>query len=222
MKKIEIIKTEDGSHTISVPSLEETYHSIHGALQESKHVYINAGINFYRAQNPSTTALKILEFGYGTGLNCLLTAVNNAGDCTIHYHSLDKYPLEAKIIKQLNYGELLNAQELFNKINFAQWDTELEINKYFFLRKIKVDFRDFSTIDQYNIIYFDAFAPDKQPELWTKSIFSRCYQLLNKRGVLVTYSAKGQLKRDLKSVGFLVESLPGPPGKFEITRAVKH
>jgi len=221
LDKLEIIKTEDGSHTIAIPSLNETYHSIHGAIQESKHVYLNAGLNYYIEQNPSLTALKILEFGFGTGLNCLLTAASNVGGRNINYHSLDKYPLDSETIKQLNYGELLKEKELFKRIHFAQWATVVKINKYFNLQKIKTDFRKFRAIDEYNIIYFDAFAPNKQPHLWSIEIFENCFKMLEQGGILVTYSAKGQLKRDLKTIGFTIESIPGPPGKFEITRAIK-
>lgn len=218
---IKIITTEDGSHSIHLAELEETYHSIHGAIQESNHVFIEAGLNYWLSKNSNPTSLSILEFGFGTGLNALLTAIKVDVCRKTSYHTLEKFPLSKEITDSLNYGEILGKPELFHKIHSANWGLEQSIMPYFSIKKIETDFSDFSANDDYNIIYFDAFAPSKQPQLWTKSIFERCYQMIKKGGVLVTYSAKGQLKRDLRSIGFMVESLPGPPGKFEITRAIK-
>jgi tRNA U34 5-methylaminomethyl-2-thiouridine-forming methyltransferase MnmC len=218
---IKLITTEDGSHSLHLAELEETYHSIHGAIQESNHVFIEAGLNYWMSKNPKSTSLSILEFGFGTGLNALLTAIKVDACRKASYHTLEKYPLSKEITDLLNYGELLGNPELFHKIHSADWGLEQSIIPYFSIKKMETDFNDFSANVSYDIIYFDAFAPNKQPELWTKSTFDRCHQMLNKGGVLVTYSARGQLKRDLRSIGFTVESLPGPPGKFEITRAIK-
>ena len=218
---IKLITTEDGSHSIHLAELEETYHSIHGAIQESNHVFIEAGLNYWLNKNQNTASLNILEFGFGTGLNALLTAIQVDPGLKVIYHTLEKYPLPKKMTELLNYGDVLNNAALFSKIHNASWGEVQMIIPDFSIKKIKTDFREFSANNQYNIIYFDAFAPNKQPELWTKKIFEHCHQLLSKGGVLVTYSAKGQLKRDLKAIGFMVESLPGPPGKFEITRAIK-
>ncbi len=221
MVKPQIILTDDGSHTIIVPELDETYHSIHGAIQESKHVFIEAGLNYWLCMNASLSAINILEFGFGTGLNALLTMVNIDHDLKAIYHTLEKHPLSTAITEALNYGGILHETELFNKIHNAKWNEEQVITPNFSIKKIAIDFRNYVNDRQYDIIYFDAFAPSKQPELWTKEIFEYCYRLLHPGGVFVTYSAKGQLKRDLKAVGFKVESLPGPPFKFEITRALK-
>ena len=218
---IELITTEDGSHTLHLPDLDETYHSIHGAIQESNHVFVNAGLNYWLAQNQQAKSISILEYGFGTGLNALLTAIKIGPTIKVHYHTLEKYPLPKEIIRLLNYGKVLHNEVLFDKIHRVGWDKEEAILPDFLLWKISTDFSTYNTTRSYDIIYFDAFAPSKQPELWTKEIFNSCYKLLNKGAVLVTYSAKGQLKRDLKSIGFRVESLPGPPGKFEITRALK-
>jgi tRNA U34 5-methylaminomethyl-2-thiouridine-forming methyltransferase MnmC len=218
---MKVILTEDDSHSIYLPELDETYHSIHGAIQESNHVFIEAGLNFWLSNNTEIPSVKILEFGFGTGLNTLLTVAEVDVSINVNYHSLEKYPLPKEITQSLNYGEVLHNAELFDRIHDATWGETQPILPNFSINKIKTDFRDYVNGTACDIIYFDAFAPSKQPELWTKSIFESCYQFLNKGGVLVTYSAKGQLKRDLTSIGFVVDSLPGPPGKFEITRAIK-
>jgi len=218
---IKIIATEDGSSSLYLKNLDETYHSVHGAIQESNHVFIEAGLKFWLSKNTNTATVQILEFGFGTGLNAMLTSLNINGGIKMAYHGLEKYPLSKKICSSLNYGEVLHNLELFIKIHDSKWGKEEKITPDFKLKKIEVDFRNYSTNTHYDVIYFDAFSPSKQPKLWTREIFEECYLLLNKGGVLVTYSAKGQLKRDLKSVGFMVESIPGPPGKFEITRATK-
>jgi tRNA U34 5-methylaminomethyl-2-thiouridine-forming methyltransferase MnmC len=220
-KNLQIITTEDGSHSLYIPEIDETYHSIHGAVQESMHVYIDAGLNYWLGKNEKATTVNLLEIGFGTGLNALLTAMKTVDKIETVYHTLEKHPLQATIIESLNYSEILHDQTLFNKIHRANWGAAQQLTTNFKISKIAQDFKDYTTDVLYDIVYFDAFAPDKQPELWTKSVFERCYQLLKKGGMLVTYSAKGQLKRDLRAVGFVVESLPGPPGKFEITRALK-
>jgi tRNA U34 5-methylaminomethyl-2-thiouridine-forming methyltransferase MnmC len=220
-RPIKIITTEDGSHSLLYEEIEETYHSVHGAIQESNHVYIEAGLNYWLDMHVKSADVNILEYGFGTGLNALLTLLKTEGRIMVSYHTLEKYPLSRNITESLNYDVILNSPEAFNKIHRAKWDVENSISQNFSIKKIEVDFLDYVADKYYDIIYFDAFAPGKQPELWVKPVFDRCYQLLNKGGVLVTYSARGQLKRDLKSIGFTVESLPGPPGKFEITRAIK-
>jgi len=218
---MKVILTEDNSHSIYLAELDETYHSMHGAIQESKHVFIDAGLNYWLGKHPNLPGVKILEFGFGTGLNALLTSFNIDVSIKVDYHTLEKFPLTKEITQSLNYGEILNKSEVYAKMHNANWNESQSILPNFSIKKLETDFKDYISDETFDIIYFDAFAPSKQPELWTKSIFEHCYQFLNKGGVLVTYSAKGQLKRDLKSIGFEVEPLPGPPGKFEITRAVK-
>jgi tRNA U34 5-methylaminomethyl-2-thiouridine-forming methyltransferase MnmC len=220
-RNIKIIITKDGSSSLYVPEMDETYHSVHGAIQESAHVYIDAGLKYWRHKNEKANDITILELGFGTGLNAILTAIEVTGNIHTIYHTLEKYPLPTTVTDSLNYGDILRHQTLFNKIHQASWGTEEQITPNFVLSKIAIDFKDYTTDESYDLLYFDAFAPDKQPELWEKTNFERCYQLLKKGGMLVTYSARGQLKRDLRDVGFAVASLPGPPGKFEITRAIK-
>lgn len=220
-QNIKIITTQDGSHSLLYEELEETYHSIHGAIQESNHVYIEAGLNYWLSKNPTSTSLNILEFGFGTGLNALLTSLKTNSRIKATYDTLEKYPIAKKVSKSLNYGKLMHNPELFSAIHSAKWGEAEMITPDFLLAKTEIDFQEYKGDKKYDIIYFDAFAPSKQPELWTKEIFESCYGMMHQGAVLVTYSAKGQLKRDLKSLGFTVESLPGPPGKFEITRAMK-
>jgi tRNA U34 5-methylaminomethyl-2-thiouridine-forming methyltransferase MnmC len=216
-----IIKTEDGSHSLYSSELDETYHSSHGAIQESTHVFIKAGLEYLLSNYPELSETKLLEFGFGSGLNALLTAQKSLSTTKVVYHTIEKFPLAQDVTNALNYGKILHDEVLFDKIHKAEWEKEIAITPSFSINKLNIDFRDFTSTNNYDLIYYDAFSPGKQPELWEKSMFKKCYDLLSSRGILVTYSAKGQLKRDLKSIGFDVESLPGPPGKFEITRALK-
>lgn len=218
--KREIKITSDGSHTLYVPKLDEHYHSIHGAIQESMHVFINNGI-----QSLFKSPIKVLEVGFGTGLNALLTAVwSHKENVQVHYFGIESQPLELKLNESLNYSQELDEPEsatYFDKIISSDWHVESKIHNYFTLNKIEVRIQDYQTNHKYDIIYYDAFGPDVQEELWEYSLLKNIYELLNNNGIFVTYCAKGQLKRDLKELGFKVESLPGPPGKREMTRAVK-
>lgn len=219
---LNLIITEDGSHSLRVPELNETYHSSHGAIQESTHVFIKHGLNHWYENHPNK-GIKIFEVGFGTGLNAYLSALEAAKQgLHIDYHSIELYPIGANIASQLNYPKLLNDHmPLFNSLHEAAWEESVLINNRFTLRKMNASLLEFTFEDRYDIIYFDAFAPSKQPELWNYPIIEKCYQALNKNGIFVTYSAKGQLKRDLKAAGFTLETLPGPPGKFEMVRAIK-
>lgn len=215
----EIITTNDGSHTIFIPELGEHYHSIHGAIQESTHIFINSGLIFCKAD-----PLNILEVGFGTGLNVLLTAINNSdGKRKINYTTVEKYPLPDEIIKSLNY-HILTGEEgkrLFELIHYAKWNEVQNICKNFNLIKVNSDLLTMILKGSFDLIYFDAFGPDKQSEMWTKEIFEKISGVTNKNGILVTYSAKGEVKRNLKACGFEVNLLPGPPGKRQIIRAIK-
>jgi tRNA U34 5-methylaminomethyl-2-thiouridine-forming methyltransferase MnmC len=216
---IQIITTSDGSHTIFIPELKEHYHSIHGAVQESNFIFIKSG--FERSQ---ADPLRIFEVGFGTGLNALLTAVKSmSGKREVKYTSIEKYPLDDTIIRSLNHhiyaGE--SGKELFDMIHYAPWNQWVSICNKFSLRKIKGDITFCPLSEKYDLIYFDAFGPDKQPEMWTTEVFSTIASLTEKGGALVTYSAKGEVKRSLKACGFEVTLLPGPPGKRQIIRAVK-
>ena len=216
---IQLKITADGSHTLYVPELDEHYHSIHGAVQESNIIFIGAGFDRCQAD-----PLNIFEVGFGTGLNTLLTSLKSAsGKREVNYTTIEKYPVDETIIKSINhhlYGGK-SAKELACLIHSAPWDIWVSICNNFNLRKIKGDITDYPLSGKYELIYFDAFGPDKQPEMWTPEVFASIASVTEKGGALVTYSAKGEVKRNLKACGFEVTLLPGPPGKRQIIRAVK-
>ena len=223
MKK-EIFITADGSHSISVPELNVAYHSIHGAMQESLHVYIKTGLIESEIFD-YIGVHQVLEIGFGTGLNALLTLreADKHKNC-IYYTSIEPYPLSEEVIRQLNYCVQLgqpNYKALFEKMHQTGWEEMYEITEYFRLLKTKCNVFDFSTNDQYDIIYYDAFAPSAQPELWTKEIFNKMYELLKPGGLLVTYCSKGDVRRNMIAAGFEVEKPPGPAKKREMLRARK-
>lgn len=210
-------ETEDGSHTLYVPVIDETYHSIHGAVNESKHVFIEAGLSLIEKQE-----IKVLEIGFGTGLNALLVAIyaQNSGK-RISYTSIEKYPIEELVWEQLNYGEVLSSTKLFNTLHRVAWGSKAVITPNFSLKKLQADLKSLSLSDQYDCIFFDAFSPEKQAELWTEDIFRYIYTHTADNGVLTTYCAKGAVRRVLQAVGFKVERIPGPVGKREMLRARK-
>lgn len=217
----EIRITEDGSKTIYIPELDENYHSFHGALQEARHVFIENG---FRAVNKQEFA--VLEIGFGTGLNALLTALEaEYSNKMIHYHGLEAYPVESELLAQMDYCSVIDSpkcEELFTTIHRAKFDQACSINVHFELTKIHALLKDYSPkADQFDLIYYDAFGPRAQEDMWSISHFQKLFDSLKPGGIFVTYCAKGQVKRDLKSVGFQLESLPGPPGKREMTRGVK-
>lgn len=219
--KNKIVKTSDGSHSLYVEELDEHYHSYHGAIQEAKHVFIKNGFNYF-----NNSLINILEVGFGTGLNALLTYLEaDKKNLKVNYSGLELYPVPISLIKQLNYVQLMDVQsrgDIFTKMHTAIWDSEVHITSDFNLHKIHKSLFDVSFNPQkFDLVYFDAFGPRAQNEMWNKNIFESIYNWLKPGGVLVTYCAMGQLKRDLKACGFEVESLPGPPGKREMTRALK-
>lgn len=215
MKK-ELILTNDGSHSLFVKKLNETYHSIHGSIAEANHVFITNGLQFHRKLN-----INILEIGFGTGLNALLTLLN-LNQKRVNYTSLEPFPISEKIYNKLNFHELLKSdKETFTKLHNSDWEVNVPFTKKFNLNKLRKKIQYFNSSEKFDIIYFDAFAPEKQSEMWTKEVLSKCYHFLKPKGFLVTYCAKGVVKRTLKEVGFLVESLDGPPGKREMIRAIK-
>jgi len=215
MKK-ELIITKDGSHSLFVPELNENYHSVHGAIEEALHVFIKNGIHYHSKQN-----LNILEIGFGTGLNAFLTSENKKGK-TVNYTALEPYPVTEELYTKLNFFKLRNSDgETFLKLHQSDWKKEIEISNDFTLFKSEESVQDFTTNKKFDIIYFDAFSPETQTEMWTKDVFIKCYNLLNKEGFLVTYCAKGVVKRTMKTVGFEVIALDGPPGKRQMTRANK-
>jgi tRNA U34 5-methylaminomethyl-2-thiouridine-forming methyltransferase MnmC len=215
----EIVKTEDGSHTLFVPAMNEHYHSIHGAVQESAYIFIECGFRFCKEET-----INIFEVGFGTGLNALLTAADAcSGIKAVNYTSAEKYPISAEVAASLNHKEFAGIQgkELYNAIHTAPWNEPVNICRNFVLQKVETDLVTDPVSGMYNLIYFDAFGPDKQPEMWTRSIFDKVSAATTPGGILVTYSAKGEVRRILQACGFEVFLLPGPPGKRQIIRAIK-
>lgn len=219
-----IILTGDGSHSIEVPELKVTYHSIHGAIQESKHVFIQSGLLSSKVFD-YVGVHQVLEIGFGTGLNALLTLIEaDKYKNRIYYTAIELYPLNESEVKQLNYCEQLNLphyQQLFEKMHQVEWNELYEISWNFRLTKIKTDLHEFSTENSFFLIYFDAFAPNAQPGLWTKEVFEKMYSLLLPEGILVTYCSKGDVRRAMQAAGFKVEKIPGPRRKREMIRAIK-
>ncbi len=253
-----VITTEDGTSSIWWEEMDEHYHSIYGALQESQHVFIQAGLvpmlshkdkaclvspNRPNPQSPVKTLratslsnplvpqshnsppLHILEMGFGTGLNALLTlqyCQKYHPNQTIHYTTLEAYPVEKEMVKTLNFSTILGDRPIFEQLHEAAWNEVVEINPHFFIEKLHIQIQDYSPPTQhYHVIYFDAFAPTSQPELWSQEIFEKMYLALQPNGCLTTYCAKGIVKRAMKAAGFKLEPLPGPKNKREMTRAWK-
>lgn len=219
---LKIITTGDGSPSLWREDLNETYHSIHGAIQESLHVFIKHGLEYIIHQNISKS-ISILEIGFGTGLNALLTLQRvEKLQKKIKYTTVEAWPLTEEIWSALSYS---NSPELINyyvEIHRARWDVEHHLNAKFNLLKLLKTVETVELpISAYDLVYYDAFAPSKQPELWELSVFEKISKAMKTGGIFVTYSAKGQLKRDLGKVGLRVETLSGPPGKKEMVRAIK-
>ena len=222
--KRSIITTADGSKTIQIEDWNEHYHSTHGALQEAKHVYIETGLHEFINRYPQQKQLSILEIGFGTGLNAMLTATNElAKQKLITYHGIEAYPVSDEELKALDYDTLVPSSSLvFDKLHNTSWGIEHKISTNFTLLKRQEFFSDLEDVNAFDIVYFDAFGPRVQPELWTTHIFKCMYRAMRPQGILVTYSAKGSVRHALQEVGFLVERLPGPPGKREMLRAIKN
>jgi tRNA U34 5-methylaminomethyl-2-thiouridine-forming methyltransferase MnmC len=219
---IEIITTSDGSHSLLNTALNETYHSRHGALQESIHVFIKEGLDHFLSVK-SQKDISILEVGFGTGLNALLT-LQRAYELPaniIHYTSLETFPVPEEIWSKLNYIDSVGLKEKFNQLHEATWNEVVPIIPNFNLRKIQTSLQQIDFSSEFDLIYFDAFAPNKQPEMWEIEVLQKVVNAMRPESAFVTYCAKGQLKRDLKSLDLEVETLPGPPGKKEMVRGVK-
>lgn len=217
-----IILTGDGSHTISVPELKIAYHSIHGAMQESMHVYINSGMKYMVSQLPDSP-LTIFEMGFGTGLNALLTLMEaDKAGTKIYYEAVELNPLNETEVSSLNYCRVLNRPDLqpvFKFMHQCEWNKEIMVADNFNIKKINISLFSHLTSQQFNLIYFDAFAPNVRPEQWTREVFDKMYFMLAPGGVLVTYCSKGDVRRAMISAGFAVEKMPGPPRKREMIRA---
>lgn len=217
----EVVKTNDHSSTLFVPELDQHYHSMHGAMQESMHVFIVAGLHLFKQKS----ALSILEVGLGTGLNALLTAQEAEKlNLDITYTAIEKYPLSMAEMLQLNYGEMLEGtktKRLLTDLHQVKWNEKIELTPFFIILKLEADLKNHKAEGVYDLIYFDAFAPSAQPDLWTITVFENMFHSLKKGGVLVTYCVKGDVRRNMKAAGFEVEKIPGPPGKREMARAWK-
>lgn len=212
--------TADGSDTLFSAEMDESYHSVNGAAQESRHVYIDAGLRQVR-----TTSIRIFEVGFGTGLNALLTwGEALKSNLNIVYEAIEAFPVSLEQIECLNYGALepgLPADSFLN-LHQSPWDKPVQLAEgRFSLLKRRGDFTNIKLEGTYDLIYFDAFAPDKQPEMWEEALFKKIVDSLNDQGILVTYCAKGEVRRRLQRSGFQVERIPGPPGKREMLRARK-
>ncbi len=220
---LQLLKTKDNSFTLYNPELNETYHSRHGALQESLYVFIKQGLHHFFESNKKEVS--ILEIGFGTGLNALLTLLESEKlNAKINYMSLEPYPIAKDLITQLSYPEILQLNEDQKQLFYILHDGSLvyeTAHSSCHFELIKTGLMQHSFSNKFDLIYFDAFAPEKQTDLWTKDVFNKCFELLNAKGILVTYCAKGEVKRTLKTTGFKVETLTGPPGKREMIRAVK-
>ena len=218
--KRKIITTADGSKTIQIEDWNEQYHSIHGAVQEAYHVFIKNGLNQFKNRE-----ISILEIGFGTGLNALITLVEAQKlGLKIAYEGVEAFPVSMEEVFALNYTETLNFQKYqkqFLQMHQSEWGKSLLLSTSFTFFKSKQDFKEITYQSLFNLIYFDAFGYRVQPELWSVVLFKKMYNALKQGGVLVTYAAKGSVRRAMQEVGFVVEKLPGPPGKREMLRATK-
>ncbi len=213
--------TEDGSHTFYLPEIDEHYHSTHGAIQESTHIFIKAGFNQIKKND-----INILEVGFGTGLNALLSMIeSDKTQQNINYYGVEKYPLSKEEYSGLNYPELtgFDCTPTFHAMHDRNWGETIKLTSHFKLTKIKADIKDYelTPLPFFDLIYYDAFAPNKQAGMWDKSIFEKIYQHAVSGAILVTYCVQGAVRRNLEQVGFVAERIPGPPGKREMLRVIK-
>lgn len=219
-KTVVIEPTDDGVPTLYLPEMDEHYHSTKGALAEARHVYIEMALRSFGQTN-----INILEIGFGTGLNAFLSLLESQRNHrSINYTTVELYPLPPEVTDKLNYPALIAPEcgDLFARLHHCEWNRPIAIAPQFTLHKRLVDLTRTSIEGIYDVVYFDAFAPEKQPEMWDESIFRGIYGHLTPGGILTTYCAKGEIRRRLQSVGFTVERLPGPlHGKREILRATK-
>lgn len=219
--KREFLTTGDGSTTIHLPEWNEQYHSKHGAINEAKHVFINMGLHHVITTN-KLSKVAVLEIGFGTGLNALLTALQTSKKLEVHYTGVEGYPIKNQEYKLLNYPKIIsNSKVVFNRLHQSVWEESVLITEHFSITKQEKLFHEIEDTSLYDLIYFDAFGARVQPDLWTETVFTKMFNALRSNGVLVTYAAKGSVRRAMQAVGFTVERLPGPPGKREMLRATK-
>jgi tRNA U34 5-methylaminomethyl-2-thiouridine-forming methyltransferase MnmC len=224
MKK-ELILTTDGSHSIAIAEMGVTYHSTHGAIQESMHVFIEAGLRYPAAAEKQPACTSVLEMGFGTGLNALLTlAEAETNQHEIYYETIELHPVETSIVNSLNYCEQLQRPDLsavFKLLHECAWNTTVQISRYFNFKKKQIGLEEYSASQLFNIVYFDAFAPDKQPGLWTTAVFKKLFDTMQSNAVLTTYCSKSIVRKAMAEAGLQVEKIPGPPHKREMVRAIK-
>ncbi len=218
MNDVKVILTNDGSKTLQMPKLNEQYHSVHGAVKEAEHVFIKNGLRECK-QN----TLTIFEMGFGTALNAFMTYLESKKTVQhIRYYAIEKHPLPLHIVESLEYPKHLSAtddEEIFTLFHTADWNTSFMLSPTFELQKINDTIQNMSIDVKVDLVYYDAFGPRVQPELWSEQIFVKLASMMKPNATLVTYCAKGEVKRILKRLGFVVETLPGPPGKREMIRA---
>lgn len=213
---LQLVTTKDGSQTILNEQLGSTYHSRHGALTESKHVFIDKGLR--KLLDGQVTDITLLEMGFGTGLNALLTLkLAQELDLNVDYHGLELYPVPETVWSEYELPlELISSAADFEKLHQANWNESVVVNQQFQLTKHQVSLLDFESDKKFNLVYFDAFEPETQPELWTEQVFQKLFDLIVEGGVLTTYCCKGYVRRNMIAAGFVVEKVPGPPGKREM------
>ena len=214
----EIFKTKDGSDSLFSKEFNEAYHSSFGAIQESKHIFLEAGFSQCKKSE-----ISVLEIGFGTGLNALLTIIYAENlNKKVNYEAIELYPISNEKILQLNYPKILNIDKnIFTQIHNLQHNTTKQINSNFEIKLIVDNHTNYNYETKFDVIYYDAFSPEKQPEMWSKEVLEKMYNCLNENGIFVTYVAKGEIRRLLIEIGFKVEKLNGPEGKRHILRAVK-
>lgn len=223
MAKIELITTDDGSTSLFNPALNETYHSRHGAIAESNHVFIEEGLKYYINKH-QPASISIFEVGFGTGLNALLTltAAKTYAGIQFYYETIDTYPMPNEVLDSINYPVIVKDESgLFTQMHMAPFETEIPLTPNFTLFKVNNSLHTYIPTRVFNLVYFDAFAPEKQPDMWQTTIFDKLFSTMAPWAVMVTYCAQGQFRRNARSVGFTTERVPGPPFKREMTRVTK-
>lgn len=218
MENIELTLTEDGSHTLYSERFNQHYHSTFGALQESQRIFIELGL-FYAFERFSE--IRIFEMGFGTGLNALLTQqLATKHTRIVHYVSIEAFPVALSLAEMLNYDDVISTNDL-QKLHKASWNEEVQINDFFSLEKVNHTLENYETQKRFNLVYYDAFAPEVQPELWTQEIFEKLASMMETGGILTTYCSKGYVRRNLQAAGFSTKKHKGPIGKREVLRAIR-
>ncbi len=218
---MQLFITNDGSHTVINEGLNITYHSKYGAIQESQHVFLEAGLQYF-FQNNIKRPIQVFEMGFGTGLNALLALdFSNKNKVHVQYHAVETDKVTTQIIEQLNYKQALNLNSELTELHYAAWDKQESYWDYFTLHKQYINLHQFEAQQQYDVVFYHAFTPAAQPDLWTSEVFARIYNMMADDGVLVTYCCKSEVRRTMQAVGFEVHKIAGPPGKREMLRAIK-